>query len=152
MSKMIGLAFAALLLIAATPVRERFEKYKAVEAYEVQPGVLAMPRYSGDGQVCEIALERLHYSPDKIRLDSGLTRKEIDQVFEELVPSAERGQRAKDLEGTLITQGGHSLSTNVDFENVTLQIVSEQLPVSHKGEIVERDILATIRWKHRRCE
>lgn len=152
MSKMIGVAFAVLLLVAATPVRERFEKYKAVEAYEIRPGVLMMPRYSGDGQVCEIALERLHYSPDTIRLDSSLKRKEIDQIFEELVPSDERGQRAKDFEGTLITQGGHSVSTNIDFENVAIQIVSEQLPASGKGEIAERDIVATIQWKHRACE
>jgi hypothetical protein len=28
-------------------------KYKAVEAYEVRPGILVFPTYSEDGEVCE---------------------------------------------------------------------------------------------------
>jgi hypothetical protein len=95
MSKLIGLALAAVLLLpSANPVREQFAKYKAVEAYEIRPGVLMMPRYSSDGQVCEIGLEKLHYSPEIIRLDSSLSREEVDQVLEELVPANERGRVA----------------------------------------------------------
>jgi hypothetical protein len=38
MSKLIGLAFAAVLLLAApNPAHEKFAKYKAVEAYEIRP-------------------------------------------------------------------------------------------------------------------
>jgi len=84
MSKLIAsVVVAMLLLITSNPGRERFAKYKAVEAYEIRPGILMMPKYSTDGQICEIGLEKLHYSPDMIRLDSSLSRKDIDQIFDE---------------------------------------------------------------------
>ena len=111
-----------------------------------------MPRYSDNGQVCEIGLERRHYSPEIIRLDSILSREEIDQIFEELVPANERGPRSKDLAGNLITLGGHSITTNIDFENVSIQVFSEELPASNQREIVERDIVATAHWKNRKCQ
>ena len=43
---------AAFLLLGAQSHRDMFSKYKPVEAYEVGPTVMALPRYSADGQVC----------------------------------------------------------------------------------------------------
>jgi hypothetical protein len=152
MSKLVGLACtAALLLLPARPQRDRFSKYTPIEAYEVRPGVLMMPRYSDEGEVCSIALERLHYSPGKVRLDSGLARKEIDEILEELVPAVERGSLSNDLGGNLITEGGHSVVTNMDFANVSVQIVGEDLSTSISEGIVERDVVATVHWKNRKC-
>jgi hypothetical protein len=151
MSKLISLAFAAVLLLSANPVRENFAKYKAIEAYEIRPGVLMMPRYSADGQVCEIGLEKLHYSPEIIRLDSSLSRKEIDQIFDELVPAVERGPRSKDFAGTLITQGGHSLTTKIDFERVSIQIYGDVSPAAGKDGVTVGEITATLKWKKRIC-
>jgi hypothetical protein len=153
MSKLIGLALAAVLLpTAANPAHEKFAKYKAIEAYEIRPGVLMMPRYSSDGQVCEIGLEKLHYSPETIRLDSSLSRKEIDQIFDELVPAGERGPRSKDFAGALITQGGGSLTTNIDFENVSIQIYGAASPADGKGGTTVDEVAATLKWKNRRCQ
>jgi hypothetical protein len=121
-SKLLGLGTAVVLLLQGNAMHENFAKYKKIEAYEVRPGILLMPSYSADGQLCEIGLEKLHYSPELIRLDSGLSRMEIDQIFDELVPAEERGPKSKDPSGTLITQGGQSLTTNVDFQNVSIQI------------------------------
>jgi hypothetical protein len=153
MSKLVSLAFTAmLLLLSVNPVREQFAKYKAIEAYEIRPGILMIPRYSADGQVCEIGLEELHYSPESIRLDSSLSRKEIDQIFDELVPADERGSRAKDFAGTLITQGGHSLTTNIDFENVSIQIYGDASPAAGKGGTTADEVAATLKWKNRKCQ
>jgi hypothetical protein len=61
MSKLFGLVVVAMFLLpTVNPAHEKFAKYKAVEAYEIRPGILMMPRYSADGQVCEIGLEKLH--------------------------------------------------------------------------------------------
>jgi len=153
MSKLIGLGFAAALLLpSANPVNEKFAKYKAIEAYEVRPGILMMPRYSADGQVCEIGLEKRHYSADKIRLDSSLSRKEIDQIFEELVPAEERGPKITDPLGTLITQSGQSLTTNIDFEKVVIQIYGAASPAAGKGGITVDEVAATLKWKNRKCQ
>jgi len=151
MSKLIGLVIAALLLVpSVNPDRERFAKYKAVEAFEVRPGLLVLPSYSADGQVCEIGLEKLHYSPEMVRLDSTLSRKEIDQVFDELVPADERGPQAKDFAGTQITQSGGSLTTNIDFQNVSIQIYGNA--TSEKRGITVDEVVATLKWKNRKCQ
>jgi hypothetical protein len=94
------------MLNASTATQQQFAKYRKIEAYEVRPGILMMPRYTTGDEVCEIGLERLHYSPELIRIDSGLSRKEIDLALDELVPIEERGKPSGAADG-LITQGGH---------------------------------------------
>jgi len=153
MSRLVGLAFAvALLLSSANPVREAFSRYKVIEAYEIRPGILVMPRYSADGQLCEVGLQRRLYSPGKVRLDASLSRKEIDQVFEELVPDDERGPRSKDFGGALITRAGHGITTTIDFQNVLIQFFSEELSASKESEVTGGDVVATIHWKNRQCQ
>jgi len=151
MSKLIGVALiATLLLPSANLAREQFAKYRAIEAYEVRPGILMMPRYSDDGHVCEIGLEKLHYSPDKIRLDSSLSRTEVDEIFDELVPVAQRGERLKGIAGNLSTESGQDLTTNIEFDNVSIQIYAQILSASKRRTIVD-EVAATLRWKNRKC-
>lgn len=153
MSRLMTVAFAAMIfLLSANPVQERFAKYRAIEAYEVRPGILMMPRYSADKQVCEIGLEKLHYSPEVIRLDSSLSRKEIDQIVDELVPAEERGPRSKEFVGTLITRSGPSLTMNIDFENVWLQIHGRASNAPGEAGTTVDWVAATIKWKNRKCQ
>jgi len=152
MSKRSALLCAVMLLLrSANPVGGQFDRYKAIEAYEIRPGILMMPTYSIDGQVCEVALEARHYSPERIKLDSSLTRQEIDQVFDELAPPIERGARSKGFERDLISEAGNAITTSVDYENVLLQIYGESRSAG-KGKIVTGNIVATIRWKNRTCK
>ncbi len=119
MSRLIGAVMAVILFSPSiNSALEGFAKYKAVEAYEIRPGILMMPSYSADGQVCEIDLEVRHYSSELVRLDSDLSRTEIDQILDEVVPDSERGPKAKDPLGTLITRSGGGLTTDIDFEHV----------------------------------
>jgi hypothetical protein len=76
-------------LLAVRPHNDKFSKYHSIEAYEIRPGILMIPRYSQDGQVCEMGLQRMHYSPEIVRFDSSLSRSEIDGLFDELVPADE---------------------------------------------------------------
>ena len=153
MSKLISLVVAAMLLLAAlSPGREKFAKYKAVEAYEIRPGILVIPTYSADGQLCEIGLEKLHYSPEKIRLDSNLSSNEIDQIFEELAPGGERGPKPTGL----LDQGGTVLSgrgtvTNEEYENVSIEIFGNFSPADGKDGATEDQVAATLKWKNRKC-
>jgi len=124
-----------------------FSKYKAVEAYEIRPGILIMPRYSEDGQVCEIGLERAHYSLAKITLDASLSRSEIDQIADELVHANERGPRTFGNLGDLVMEDGGALVTVADYERVSIQIYGSDSPKSGEGNVA-----ATIRWKTRKCQ
>lgn len=144
---------AALLVLPATDtVRARFSKYKKVEAYEIRPGILMIPRYSPNGQVCEIGLEKLHFTPEKIRLDSSLSRKEIDQIFDELVPKDERGPRPTEpLNRGMTTFEGQGMVSDDEYRNVSVQIYGNTSPAGRNGMMVD-ELVATLKWKNRRCQ
>jgi hypothetical protein len=153
MGKLINVALATMIVLSsATPARDRFANYKAIEAYEVRPGIMMMPRYSADGQVCEIGIEKLHYTPEVIRLDSDLPRKEIDEIFDELVPIEERGPRSKDFQRDVIMEAGQSIETTRVFQNVTFQISAQELSRSRHRGIIMTEIVATVHWNNRKCQ
>ena len=152
MSKLIGSVAALLLLAAANPAREKFAKYKAVEAYEIRPGILMMPRYAADGQLCEVGLEKLHYSPEKIRLDSGLSPKEIEEIFAELAPSAERGPKPTGVfEQGMSTFSGRGMVSDEEYQNVSIQIYSA-LSLDGKAIASGDEVTARLSWKNRKCQ
>jgi len=149
MSKVIWLvSLIMFILIGVSPLSSKYSKYRSVEAYEVRPGILMMPRYASDGQVCEIGLEKRRYSPDAIYLDSHLSRQDIDQIVNELIPMSERGHKSEELGGMdLIVEGGHAITTYVEYEHISIQIVARDRPNSDEG-----DFAATILWKDRKCQ
>ena len=152
MSKLISTIFGIALLVSSTNfTRARFAKYRPVEAYEIRPGILIVPTYSPDGQVCEIGLEKLHYSAEKIRLDSTLSRKEIAQIFDELVPRDERGPQPEGtLERGMTTFEGQGIVSDDEYQNVSIQIYGSASPVGANA-IAADEVVATIKWKNRKC-
>jgi hypothetical protein len=151
MPKILGFCLVFfMVLVSAMNSQRPFAKYQVIEAYEVRPGILMMPRYTADNEVCELGLERLHYSPKLIRLQSGLSRTEIDQTIDELVPLAERGNVIKEING-LITQSGASLTTSMEYENVRIEIYGAVLPFNRQGDMTVDEMIARITWKKRQC-
>jgi len=149
MVKSVGLGLAMLFVLDENSAQQRWAKYKKLESYEVRPGVLMMPRYATDGNLCEIGLERLHYS-EPVILDSGLSRKEVDQLLDELIPAEERG-KPRDEASALIKREGPGITTTMDYDNVTMQIFSATLPRSAKRETIVIEVLAKVKWKGRSC-
>lgn len=137
--------------LAANHPDARFAHYKPVEAYEVRPGILMIPTYAPDRQVCKLGLEKLHYSPDKIELDSNMSRKDIEQIFDELVPSAERGPQPQGvLERGMMTFVGQGMVSDEEYQNVSIEIYGNAVP--NNGGILADQIVATLKWKNRRCQ
>jgi hypothetical protein len=145
-------ATCVLLLLTAAPQENRMAKYKAVEVYEARPGILMFPRYTEEGQVCEVGLERRHYSPEKITLYSTLSRKEIDEIADDLAPASERGPKLEGPLNNLMLVVGHGITTSVEYENVTVQIESAVIDNSNKKSTVVDDVAAVIKWKNRKCK
>jgi hypothetical protein len=151
MSKLIKAVWIVLALISVARAQTaqhngHFSKFKAVEAYEIRPGILMMPRYAQDGGVCEIGLEPLHYMPDQVKTNPSLSRETIDQIVDELAPADERGPRTKLFGGRDVTElGGLTVTTVVEDENVSVQIASRDR--SNPSDYVA----VVIRWKNRRC-
>jgi hypothetical protein len=147
-SKFIGSACAALLLFAGAADRGRFAKYKAVETYEVRPGILMMPTYTGDGQVCEIVIERHHYVGGVANLYTTIPREEVLKIVDELVPASERGPADTKLGDRPVSlYSGNSVTTVSDYANVSIDIVGQASSPGNAG-----DMVALIRWKNRKCQ
>ena len=153
----VGLVSSAVSTFGAGSQSEnQFKRYKAVEAYEIRPGVLMMPRYDSRGQVCQIGLEKLHYSPEVIRHGSSWSvksirhgtdwsRNEIDKLVAELAP--DRGGGSDHEESSL---DGDRITTTYSYENVTVEIYMWQNKASQKDSAVEQDAVV-IRWNDRPC-
>lgn len=146
MTRLTGLAFAIVfLLLPVNSENERFSKYKRVEAYEVRPGILMMPRYSVNGEVCMVVLQKDHYVNEVVLLDSTLSREEITQILDELVPPSERGPLSTNNEmARLAMYAGNSVTSLLDYKNVSFEI---SRLASSSG-----DIVAVIQWKGRSCQ
>ncbi len=150
----IGIAIA--LFVAAKPQSERFSKYKAIEAYEIRPGVMAMPRYSENGNLCKIDLERLKFSSGNMALGSMLSQDEIKEIADDLVPASERGRSLPDQSHT--SWEGQSTVTYEEFENISIEIYSalslkpEDFPPKPGMSFDVKDTVATIKWKQRKCQ
>jgi hypothetical protein len=92
-----------------------------------------MPRYTADGQVCEIGVERRNYSPEMIRIDEPFSRKEVDQLVDEFAPPDQRGREYKGMDSTIMQ--GNSYKRGAVYENVTVLAYG---PASHPsiGDVV----------------
>lgn len=145
MSKLIGFACTVMVLfVFAKPQTDRFSKYPAVEAYEIRPGVLMMPSYASDGQVCQIELEKRHYSNGTALLDSRLPHEVMMQIIDELVPPSERGPQTMNFgKEYMSAYSGNSVTTFAEYKNVSIDIYRE---ASSAG-----DVVAMIRWKNEGC-
>lgn len=158
----VGVFCAALLAVSIVGQRSereirsqpnnQFNRYKVVEAYQIRPGILMMPRYAVEGQVCEIGLEKLHYSPEMIRLDSDLSRQEISQILDELVPSPERGPKPIGrVEQGRTTVSGRGMIGDEEYQNVSIRIFGRFSPADGKDGATLDEVAATLTWKNRRC-
>lgn len=116
-------------------------KYPSISAYRVRPGLLMTARFAGDGQVCEMVLER-RYTPDQTDADSTIPSKLEDQLIDELVPTAERGSSATGrwLNNSFVAGG--VTHRERDFENVLIEI---------DGTVSGGDKVIVIHWKKRTC-
>jgi hypothetical protein len=129
-------------------------KYKRVEAYQIRPGILMMPRYTADGELCEVGFQRQIYSAEVVRLNPDLSQEEIDSLINQVSPASERGPRSDILgSGDLMMVDGVGETTIRDYENVTVDILA---PVSHRGckknqICTEGNLALVIKWKNRNC-
>ena len=142
------LASLFLFLLCAAPAfaqtsAEIEEKFAgAVKAYEVERGVLMVPRYGKDGQICEAVLENSHRTESGVYFGSALTDWMIGNIVEKLIPAAERGEKSKSFGVTNVL--GQSVQTDFSYDNLTVVRV---------GTIKSaQDVGVIIRWKKRSCK
>jgi hypothetical protein len=114
---------ASICLLALVPgsSSDRIQKYHAIEAYEIRPGIIITPVYTASHDLCEISIEKRHYSNNSVDMDATMSKEQILSLFDELVSKEERGGPAQKLPpDTEITEGDLGmLTTRIPYENVT---------------------------------
>jgi hypothetical protein len=122
-----------------------FRQYRSLQSYEIRPGILIMPVYSADGEVCEVSIEKRHYSNRTMDLDAEMSKDQIQALFDEIAPQKERGQPALKLpEGAEVT--------DVDGGIRTTRILYEKVFLTMYGRAEsQKFVAATITWKKQHC-
>ena len=146
-----GLLFPLLLLAFASPSwgqtsTDLDRKYPKVTSYEIKPGIVMIPQYAEDGNVCEMSVER---HPASHILGATFSTEEAKSVIDELVPETQRGQHVKTGKydkwlNTTVT-GGFT-DTEYSYENISIHIYGTTRP-EPSGEM-----LIVIKWLKRACK
>jgi hypothetical protein len=117
-----------LLVFVLGPSSDRFQKYHAVEAYEIRPGVMVTPFYAASHDVCKVSIEKRHFSNNNVDMDASMTKEQILSLFDELVPKEERGGPSRRFPAdTEISEADSGmLSTWIPYENVSLTMYGKK--------------------------
>lgn len=121
--------------------------YPVVISYEVRPGILMIPRYTADGQVCEMSFARQHMTRSGVCLDSRISDKLANDIVNELAPPAARGEELHEPphpSGVVVTAGRTDI-TLYNYEN--LEVTFATLSGERPGVVA-----AVISWKNRTCK
>jgi hypothetical protein len=118
-------------------------RYRVIRSYEIRPGIVMTPKYTIDGQVCEMELEPRHQTATGITFGQALSEHLVRELVQELVPISERG---KELESEFnTTVQGSFTSTKYPYEKITVEVYGTIRP-SPNG-----DFVAIIKWYERSC-
>ncbi len=121
---------------------EHAAKYRRIVSYEVHPGVVMTPKYTADGHVCEMLLERQHGTESGIDLESYFSDEEVKALVDELAPEAERGKNLTELLNETID--GRVITTKYTYENVLILVYG----VINPEDFVRQPHPKTERQKH----
>jgi hypothetical protein len=137
---LIGLAIAGSQLQSSTELSTR---YPVITSYEVRPGILMTPKYSADGQMCQMSIERQRATRSGIMMDSFISAELVKTIVDELVPHSERGPALHGSEDVVavITTGLLNQSVH-SYEKISYNVLSGP----------NRESVVVIKWKNRKCE
>jgi hypothetical protein len=142
------IASICLLALVVDPSSDRIRKYRAVEAYEIRPGIIVTPVYAASHDLCEISIEKRHYNNNSVDMDATMSKEQILSVFDELVPKEERGGPGGKLPpDTEITEGDLGmLTTRIPYGDVTLAIFGKKDKPDRQKYVV-----AVVSWNKLQC-
>jgi hypothetical protein len=146
MEKFLVSVFALALVIGLSG--DRFRKYRPVETYRAGQGITITPTYSPGHDICEVSIEKRHYSDGKVDLDAVMSKEQILSIFDELaLPDERGGPKWKLPAGSEITEVDLGiLETTIPYENVTLAMYGKSDKQSE-----QKYLSAIISWNTLGC-
>jgi hypothetical protein len=117
-------------------------KYPQIAAYKVRPDVQMAAKFSVDGQVCEMTLEKRAETDSGIVLGASFSEEEVRGLVDDLVPEGLRGRDlTKRFSGSI---EGLSFTNEYTYENVLVRVYG-----IHVGAPGRKIIIIT--WPKRQC-
>ena len=118
----------------AADLRQKYRVSSRIESYDVRPGMIATVSYGGDGQVVSILLTPPIVSNEHRPVRNEMPMKAVEEVLNELVPMAKRGEVCEDhgAFGSI-----HAWNRRIDYENVSIRSVT-------RGDVAAHHVL--IEW------
>jgi hypothetical protein len=137
-----------LLAFVVGPSSNKFAKYHAVEVYEIGPGLMIMPTYTAEHDLCEISIEKRHYASKGVDMDGAMSKEQVLSLFDELVPKKERGGPGWKLPAdTEISEADLGmLVTRIPYENMNLAMYGKK-----DSPEKQKYIAAIISWNKQSC-
>ena len=136
-----------VVVILAVPAPHQFPTgYRRLEVYEIRPGVLAMPKYADDGELCQVSIEKLHIQQNVVELGvPTMSRETVLKMIDELAPPSERGKAISQLAGFdyIDVINGTADVSAANYENVLVQI--------HGSTSAPGDVAVVLDWKRKAC-
>ena len=114
----------------------------------MRPSIWLTASFSGNGQACEMIIEKRRTTATVIDHEGLLSSGEVEELLSELVPLAERG-KASEFSGLTESRLGGSTTWD-DYENV--QISKLGVLLSPKSASVKGYLAVIIEWKQRACQ
>jgi hypothetical protein len=145
MKWLLGISFLTVVL-GVTATHQFPASYPRLESYEIRPGVLAMPKYADDGELCQVSIERLHVQQGGVELGvPTMSRETVLKMIDELAPPSERGKAITQLAGFdyIDVINGTDDVAAANYENVSVQI--------YGSTSVLGDVAVVLRWKRKGC-
>lgn len=146
MKWMLGISCLIVAILGVSATHQFLATYPRVEAYEIRPGVLAMPKYADDGELCQVAIEKLHVQQDVVELGvPTMPRATVLEMIDELAPPSERGKAISQLAGfdyIDVVNGTADISA-ANYENVLVQI--------HGSTSASGDVAVVLDWNRKAC-
>jgi hypothetical protein len=126
------------------------QKFPHHEIYDVEPGVVMSARFASSGLVCEMRVEQTHFGKDIVDLRTGIDMVKVDSLLDRLVPSSERGERARDDLSGLITVTGPTMVKSDRYANVDVDVMWS-VETHKKSVTTTSGVVLKIKWRNRSC-
>jgi hypothetical protein len=141
MNRLLMAICAAVCLVKAVPAQtasDLAKKFPHHEVYEIEPGIQMTPKFASSGLICEMQIEKTHFTKSGVDLIPGIDKEQIDDLLDRLVPTSERG--TKDPKGITVMGWGQGVDETTSYSNITTTISS-----SHGTSVI------IIGWRDRKC-
>src|SRR5579864_3453984 len=120
-------------------------RYAQGTEYRIRPGIMMIPSYGSDGQVCKVLIERhseVTASETTVELGRPISDELARALVDEIVPPAERGAEVKDPDGFIdATVAGGVVTARCVYKNVIVRVYGDARsdPMSN--------LVLTITWR-----